>query len=89
MSANSPQPVGTTTTASDISQTQATYLPPSELAIKYAKGIHSYSPATPHPTHTQSGKSNPHLIKKIENFYIRPRWLFVRVCCCFIFTYPG
>lgn len=78
MSANAPQPIGASTAAADISAKEATYLPPSELAIKYAKGIHNHSPAAPHPSSTASG-SNPHLIKKIEHFYIRPRWLFVRV----------
>ena len=78
MSANSPQPLGASTAATDISQKQATYLPPSELAIKYAKGIHEHIPASPHPSLTAQGK-NPHLIKKIEHFYVRPRWLFVRV----------
>lgn len=85
-----PEPIGSTTIQTDISQTQATYLPPSELAIKYAKGIHAYTHGTPHPSHTQpfdkgskgehgKGKGYPHLIKKIESFYVRPRWLFVRV----------
>jgi galactonate dehydratase len=78
MSANSPQPIGSSTIAADISQKEATYLPPSELAIKYAKGLHNHVPATPHPSLTAEG-SNPHLIKKVESFYVRPRWLFVRV----------
>ena len=78
MSANTPQQLGEITFATEISQKQAIYLPPSELAIKYAKGIHNHQPATPHPSSTAKG-SNPHLIKSIENFYIRPRWLFVRV----------
>ncbi len=81
---NAPGPIGHSTTQTDISQTQATYLPPSELALKYAKGIHAYSSASPHPSHTQyTGKGGregyPHLIKKVESFYVRPRWLFVRV----------
>ena len=78
MSANTPQPLGATTIASDLASKQATYLPPSELAIKFSKGIHQHVPATPHASATQTGK-NPHLIKKIEDFYVRPRWLFVRV----------
>lgn len=78
MSANAPQQVGASTIASEASHKQATYLPPSELAIKYAKGIHNHQPATPHPSATATG-SNPHLIKKVEHFYVRPRWLLVRV----------
>jgi hypothetical protein len=78
MSANSPQELGTTTAASELSQQQATYLPPSDLALKYAKGIQRHVPAQPHPSFTET-KSNPHLIKSIESFYVRPRWLFVRV----------
>lgn len=78
MSASKPGPLGSSTLAADISSKQATYLPPSELAVKYAKGIHNHTPATPHASLTATG-SNPHLIKKIENFYVRPRWLFVRV----------
>ena len=76
--ANAPALLGVSTTATDISQKEATYLPPSELAIKYAKGIHQHTPAKPHPSATVEGK-NPHLIKEIESFYVRPRWLFVRV----------
>lgn len=78
MSANSPQQVGASTIASEASHKDATYLPPSELAIKYAKGIHNHQPATPHPSATATGR-NPHLIKKVEHFYVRPRWLLVRV----------
>ncbi|RSH91347.1 hypothetical protein EHS25_009646 [Saitozyma podzolica] len=52
MSANTPQPIGSSTAAADISQQQATFT---------AKG------------------ANPHLIKTIENFSVRPRWLFVRI----------
>jgi galactonate dehydratase len=63
---NDPAPIGTTTTSTTISQQQATYLPPSELALKYAKGIHA-------------GTDRQNLIKRIESFYVRPRWLFVRV----------
>jgi galactonate dehydratase len=79
--ANAPQPIGTSTAAADLSSRQATYLPPSELATKYAKGIQQYAPATPHASYTQPapGGGNPHLIKKVENFYVRPRWLFVRI----------
>ena len=69
MSANEPQPLGATTEASEISQRDATYLPPSELAIKYSKGLQAPSSV---------GRST--LIKTLESFYVRPRWLFVRVC---------
>lgn len=78
MSANSPQPIGSTTAAAELSQQEATYLPPSDNAIKYARGIQRHVPAQPHPSLTET-KTNPHLIKIIENFYIRPRWLFVRI----------
>lgn len=78
MSANRPQDLGATTEASEISQRDAVYLPPSELAIKYKKGIHDYKPACPHASLTATGK-NPHLIAKLESFYVRPRWLFVRI----------
>jgi galactonate dehydratase len=79
--ANTPQPLGATTAASTASAQQATYLPPSDLAVKYRKGIQAYAPATPHSSFTSAGPngSNPHLIKKVENFYVRPRWLFVRI----------
>lgn len=76
--ANTPQPIGATTEAAELSQRQATYLPPSDLAVKYSKGIQRHVPARPHPSATQTG-SNPHLIKSVESFYCRPRWLFVRV----------
>jgi galactonate dehydratase len=78
MSANSPQPLGSATEATKTSQSQTTYLPPSELALKYIKGIQGHIPATPHPSLTATS-GNPHAIKLIENFYVRPRWLFVRV----------
>ncbi|ORX35417.1 putative mandelate racemase/muconate lactonizing enzyme [Kockovaella imperatae] len=78
MSANEPQPLGASTAAADISAREAAYLPPSELAVKFAKGIHQHQPAKPHASATHEGK-NPHLIKKIEDFYVRPRWLFVRI----------
>lgn len=80
--ANTPAPLGSTTTQAHISHSEATYLPPSSNAIKYAKGIHAYSTGIPHPSHTKAvnGKGGyPHLIKSIESFYVRPRWLFVRV----------
>jgi galactonate dehydratase len=77
-SANQPAELGTTTIATDISQKEATYLPPSEIALKYAKGIQGHVPATPHASFTAT-EGNPHAIKIIENFYVRPRWLFVRV----------
>jgi len=79
--ANAPQPIGASTLVSDITHREAAYLPPSELAAKYAKGIHGHVPATPHPSYTAQSKTNPHLIKKIEHFYVRPRWLLVRVSC--------
>jgi len=76
--ANTPQPLGTSTEASELSQQQATYLPPSDNALKYAKGIQRHVPAKPHASLTET-KSNPHLIKSVESFYVRPRWLFVRI----------
>jgi galactonate dehydratase len=81
--ANQPQPLGTDTAASTLSSTEATYLPPSDLAAKYHKGIQAHEPATPHTSLTAGGggdgKQNPHLIKSVESFYVRPRWLFVRI----------
>lgn len=84
MSANSPQPIGASTAAADISSREATYLPPSDNALKYKRGIQLYAPVRPHPSASQAydnskGEKNPNLIKKIESFYVRPRWLFVRV----------
>lgn len=80
MSANEPQPIGSSTIATDLSQKNAAYLPPSELALKYAKGLHQHFPAVPHASATyEKGGKNPHLIKSIESFYVRPRWLFTRV----------
>jgi galactonate dehydratase len=76
--ANKPQEIGATTAAAEISQQQATYLPPSDNALKYAKGIQRHVPAQPHASLTET-KSNPHLIKIVESFYVRPRWLFVRI----------
>ncbi|WVQ66888.1 hypothetical protein V866_001829 [Kwoniella sp. B9012] len=76
MSASQPQPLGTSTAATDISTQQATYLPPSELAAKYNKGIHRPITVQPHASASQPGSTK---IKSIENFYVRPRWLFVRV----------
>jgi galactonate dehydratase len=78
MSATQPQAIGASTEATEISQKDATYLPPSELALKYSKGIQAHVPATPHPSFTAKGP-NPHLIKSVESFYVRPRWLFVRI----------
>ena len=90
---NVPASIGLTTTQTDISQTQATYLPPSESSIQYAKGIHERhpTPATPHASLTDSirGGKSPHLIKKIESFYVRPRWLFVRVRLFSIIHHPS
>ena len=76
--ANAPQPIGASTTAASLSNTEATYLPPSDLSAKYHKGIQAHAAATPHASLTASG-GNPHLIKKVESFYVRPRWLFVRI----------
>lgn len=53
-----------------------TYLPPSELAEKYKQGIQRPLAVTPHPSASIPGSTR---IKRIENFYVRPRWLFVRV----------
>lgn len=55
---------------------EAIYLPPSELAAKYKAGIQSAKPIQPHPSASVPGST---LIKKVENFYVRPRWLFVRI----------
>ncbi|WVQ74277.1 hypothetical protein IAR50_003874 [Cryptococcus sp. DSM 104548] len=76
MSANSPQPIGSTTKAAEDSTREAVYLPPSELAVKYNKGIQRPYAIQPHASASQPGSTK---IKKIENFYVRPRWLFVRV----------
>lgn len=64
--ANSPAPIGETTAASQISQQEATYLPPDELVTKYAKGIQRHYPAQPHESFTKKSDKNPHLIKKID-----------------------
>jgi galactonate dehydratase len=64
--ANSPAPLGETTVASENSQKEATYLPPDDLAAKYAKGIQRHYPAQPHATFTAKSEKNPHLIKKID-----------------------
>ncbi|KAK4687463.1 galactonate dehydratase, partial [Tremellales sp. Uapishka_1] len=77
MSANSPQPLGTSTIQADISQREAVYLPPQ--AETYNKGLQVHTPVTPHPSALDKSTKNPNLIKSIENFYIRPRWLFVRI----------
>lgn len=55
---------------------EAIYLPPSELAARYKAGIRGSAPIQPHPSARIPGST---LIKKVENFYIRPRWLFVRI----------
>lgn len=52
------------------------YLPPSDLSAKYKGGIQRYVAAQPHPSASVPGSTR---IKKIENFYVRPRWLFVRI----------
>jgi hypothetical protein len=66
-SANEPAPLGQSTAATDISQKEATYLPPSDLVEKYAKGIQRYSPAEPHKSFTDKSGKNPHLIKSIDS----------------------
>ena len=65
--ANSPAPLGETTAASQISQQEATYLPPDALASKYAKGIQRHYPAQPHASFSAKSEKNPHLIKKIDS----------------------
>jgi len=55
---------------------EAVYLPPSDLATKYAAGIQRPLAVTPHASAATKGST---LIKSIEHFYVRPRWLFVRV----------
>ncbi|TXT15673.1 hypothetical protein VHUM_00176 [Vanrija humicola] len=52
------------------------YLPPSDLSAKYKGGIQRYVAAQPHASASVPGSTR---IKKIENFYVRPRWLFVRI----------
>ena len=42
----------------------------------YEKGIPDHVEPKPH---SSFGSGRPHLIAKIESFYVRPRWLFVRV----------
>lgn len=54
----------------------AVYLPPSDLALKYNKGLQCSLAVQPHPSAGQAGSTK---IKKIETFYVRPRWLFVRI----------
>ncbi|WVR07589.1 hypothetical protein IAU60_004631 [Kwoniella sp. DSM 27419] len=76
MSANSPQPLGATTAAAVHSSKEATYLPPSDLAKKYHKGIQVPLAVKSHPSAATPGSTK---IKSIENFYVRPRWLFVRI----------
>lgn len=65
----------TTSSAVDASR-DAQYLPPSELAAKYQRGIQSPFVFKPHPSASVPGSTR---IKKVENFYVRPRWLFVRI----------
>ncbi|KIR29135.1 galactonate dehydratase [Cryptococcus deuterogattii 99/473] len=76
MSVNPPQPVNVTTDSSVKADREAVYLPPSELALKYNKGLQRPLAVQPHPSASQAGSTK---IKKIETFYVRPRWLFVRV----------
>ncbi|KIR53419.1 galactonate dehydratase [Cryptococcus gattii Ru294] len=76
MSVNPPQPVNVTTDSSAKADREAVYLPPSELALKYNKGLQRPLAVQPHPSASQAGSTK---IKKIETFYVRPRWLFVRV----------
>ncbi|KAL1413429.1 hypothetical protein Q8F55_001196 [Vanrija albida] len=52
------------------------YLPPSDLSAQYKTGIQRYVAAQPHASASVPGSTR---IKKIENFYVRPRWLFVRI----------
>lgn len=65
--ANSPAPIGQETAAAQISQREATYLPPDELASRYTRGIQRHYPAQPHASFTQNDGKNPHLIKKIDS----------------------
>lgn len=65
--ANAPAPLGETTSATKISQREATYLPPDALASKYTKGIQRHYPAQPHASFTAKSDKNPHLIKKIDS----------------------
>ena len=67
--ANVPAPVGIETTATALSHASERYLPPSELTVKYARGVGG------------GGGKGEHRIKTLESFYVRPRWLFVRVRC--------
>lgn len=59
----------------DVSR-EAVYQPPSELAQKYKGGIQRHTAVTPHPSASVPGSTR---IKLVESFYIRPRWLFVRI----------
>lgn len=65
----------TTSNAASASR-EAQYLPPSELAEKYKRGIQAPFVFKPHPSASVPGSTK---IKKVENFYVRPRWLFVRI----------
>jgi galactonate dehydratase len=55
---------------------EAIYLPPSDQAARYTAGIQRFVAPTPHASAAVPGSTR---IKTIEHFYVRPRWLFVRV----------
>ncbi|BEJ12621.1 hypothetical protein CspHIS471_0210810 [Cutaneotrichosporon sp. HIS471] len=63
-------------TSSNPAAREVQYLPPSDLAAKYKRGIQRDFVFKPHPSATIPGSTR---IKKVENFYVRPRWLFVRI----------
>lgn len=65
-----------TTTSKVDAARDAQYLPPSELAEKYKGGIQHDFMFKPHPSASVPGSTR---IKKVEHFYVRPRWLFVRI----------
>lgn len=64
------------TTPTVDSAREAIYQPPSALAKQYSHGIHRPHAITPHPS---ANTARATLIKTIESFYVRPRWLFVRI----------
>lgn len=46
----------------------------------YVHGILHHTQITPHPSSSWTPPSAyPHLIKNIESFRLKPRWLFVRI----------
>ncbi|GMK59289.1 hypothetical protein CspeluHIS016_0703040 [Cutaneotrichosporon spelunceum] len=56
--------------------TSPTTAPTAVPSRSYASGIQRAFACSPHPSSTVPGST---LIKTVESFYVRPRWLFVRV----------